>query len=53
MMRILENGDIVRMVLTNGFSLSVDTEEDRIRVEKYLFKDSVMQKYIESAWFSL
>jgi len=49
MMRILENGDIVRMVLTNGFSLSVDTEEDRIRVEEYLSKESVMQKYIEFA----
>ena len=39
MMRILENGEQVRMVLTSEFSLSVDTEEDRLRVEEYLSKE--------------
>ncbi len=45
MMRIIENGGQVRMVLTDVESLSVDTEEDRQRVEMLMEGDALMQKY--------
>ena len=37
MMRILENGENVRMVMTSETSFSVDTLEDLIRVEKIIY----------------
>ena len=45
MMRILENGKNVRMVLTSEESFSVDTEEDRMRVEELMLDDQLMQIY--------
>jgi len=45
MMRILENGKNVRMVLTSEESFSVDTEEDRKRVEELMLNDHLMQSY--------
>ena len=34
MMRIIENGDKVHMVMTDVKSYSVDTEEERVIIEK-------------------
>ena len=45
MMRILENGENVRMVMTSETSFSVDTLEDLIRVEKIMESDSLMKAY--------
>ena len=45
MMRIIENGDKVRMVNTNALSLSVDTEEDRQNVEGKMENDLLMNQY--------
>ena len=45
MMRILENGDKVKMVMTDANSFSVDTEEDRIFVEKKMIGDALMSEY--------
>ena len=45
MMRILENGDKVRMVMTDSDSFSVDTEEDRIFVEEKMMEDQLMKNY--------
>jgi CMP-2-keto-3-deoxyoctulosonic acid synthetase len=36
MMRVLENGYKVKMVPTNYESYSIDVDEDKKRVEKYL-----------------
>ena len=38
MMRVLENGEKVLMVPTSAKSFSVDTEQDRIKVEKIMKK---------------
>jgi len=46
MMRIIENGEKVKMVLTDADSLSVDTEEDRQRVEKCMTDDLLISKYV-------
>jgi len=46
MMRIIENCEQVKMVMTNVKSFSVDTEEDRIRVEEMMINDNLMKKYI-------
>ena len=46
MMRVLENGENVKMVPTNHVTFSVDTEEDRKKVEEYLSKDSLMKSYL-------
>ena len=45
MLRIIENGDKVRMVLTDAVSFSVDTEEDRAKVEKQMSGDYLMDTY--------
>jgi len=45
MMRIVENGDKVRMVMTDANSLSVDTEKDRKNVEERMVGDSLMSSY--------
>ena len=45
MMRVLENGENVRMVMTSEASYSVDTFEDLIRVEKIMESDSLMKIY--------
>tara|TARA_B110000008_G_C16874643_1_gene526289 strand:+ start:260 stop:1030 length:771 start_codon:yes stop_codon:yes gene_type:complete len=45
MMRVLENGENVRMVMTSEASYSVDTLEDLIRVEKIMESDSLMKTY--------
>jgi len=45
MMRIIENGEFVRMVMTQFESLSVDTEEDRVRVERKMESDVLMNSY--------
>ena len=39
MMRVLENGEKVLMVPTSAKSFSVDTEQDRIKVEKIMKKE--------------
>ena len=48
MLRIIENGENVRMVHTNESSFSVDTEEDRKRVEKLMENDSLMDIYFDA-----
>jgi len=45
MMRIIENGQKVRMVMTNTDTLSVDTPQDLKNVEKKMEDDGVMNKY--------
>lgn len=45
MMRILEHGDQVRMVLTEVVSYSVDTPEDLACVEEAMKDDVLMKKY--------
>jgi len=45
MLRIIENGGKVRMVPTSGTSLSVDTDEDRKRVEGRMGGDPLRQAY--------
>jgi len=45
MMRILETGGKVRMVMTDAKSFSVDTEEDRLNVENKMVGDTLMVEY--------
>ena len=45
MMRIIENGDSVQMVLTDAKSFSVDTESDRLFVEEKMIGDILIPKY--------
>ena len=45
MMRIIENGDKVHMVMTHAKSLSVDTEEDRRNAEAKMADDELRLKY--------
>ena len=45
MMRVIENGDKVRMVMTEADSYSVDTEDDRKNVEEKMFHDQIMLDY--------
>ena len=47
MMRIIENGDKVHMVMTDVKSYSVDTEEERVLIEKKMTGDSLMSKYVD------
>lgn len=47
MMRILENGEKVKMVMTDTTSYSVDTEEDRLKVEKAMESDLFLHKYMK------
>lgn len=46
MMRIIENGEKVRMVKISSYPYSVDTEEDRVNVEKRMVADKLMARYI-------
>ena len=46
MMRILENNEKVRMVMTYDMTYSVDTKSDLIRVQKMMKKDNLMKKYM-------
>ena len=48
MMRIIENGENVKMVMTNIQSCSVDTEADRLKVETMMKDDPIMKEYIYS-----
>ena len=45
MMRVIENGHKVRMVLTEGQSIGVDTPAHLKKVEKYMEKDNLMRMY--------
>lgn len=45
MMRIIENGEAVRMVMTDAETLSVDTPEDLMKVQKYMDRDLLMKRY--------
>ena len=45
MMRIIENNDKVRMLMTDTESLSVDTEEDRQRAEEMMQDDALRKEY--------
>ena len=45
MMRIIENGDKVHMVMTQAQSLSVDTEQDRLQVEAKMENDQLRLTY--------
>ena len=47
MMRIIENDEKVRMVMTNEYSFSVDTETDLNNVERKMENDKLMMTYIE------
>jgi 3-deoxy-manno-octulosonate cytidylyltransferase (CMP-KDO synthetase) len=49
MMRIIENGEKVHMVLTKACSLSVDTEEDRKNVEEKMIGDTLMKDYLNES----
>ena len=48
MLRILENGEKIRMVMTNINSLSVDTEYDLMRVKKVMINDQLMNQYSDA-----
>jgi 3-deoxy-manno-octulosonate cytidylyltransferase (CMP-KDO synthetase) len=45
MMRIIENGEKVRMAMTEVKSFSVDTQEDLLNVEKKMENDQLMTQY--------
>jgi 3-deoxy-manno-octulosonate cytidylyltransferase (CMP-KDO synthetase) len=45
MMRIIEHGDDVHMVMTNSETLSVDTKDDLLKVEGKMTKDKIHLKY--------
>lgn len=49
MMRVLENGDKVRMVHTSSPNLSVDTPEDLERVRKLMRDDPLLEAYMPPA----
>ena len=49
MLRIIENSEKIHMVMTNVNSLSVDTENDLLNVEKVMSKDSLMNQYYSDA----
>lgn len=48
MMRVLEHGLDVRMVPTQYGSMSVDTEADRVRVERAMLEDSLYRRLFKS-----
>ncbi|TGK32558.1 3-deoxy-manno-octulosonate cytidylyltransferase, partial [Leptospira gomenensis] len=45
MLRVLEHGYRVKMVHTDAVSYSVDTEADRVNVEKHMLHDSIRKSY--------
>ncbi len=47
MMRILENGENVRMVMSDIETLSVDTKKDLNRAVNMMSRDPLMEKYIK------
>ena len=49
MMRIIENGEKVHMVLTNASSLGVDTQEDLKKAEEKMKSDILMKEYINKS----
>ena len=48
MMRIIENGEKVRMVMIDDISFSVDTAEDLKKVQQEMKNDALMHTYISS-----
>lgn len=48
MLRILEHGEDVHMVMTNSVTQSVDTPSDLTRAEELMKEDSLMNQYLES-----
>jgi 3-deoxy-manno-octulosonate cytidylyltransferase (CMP-KDO synthetase) len=46
MMRVIENGDKVKMIKVNDITYSVDTLEDLNKVQEEMKNDSLMQTYI-------
>ena len=46
MLRVIENGDKVRMVMTENQSIGVDTPEHLERVEQLMTDDPLMRKYL-------
>ena len=49
MMRIIENGEKVHMILTNASSLGVDTLEDLKNAEEKMKGDILMKEYINKS----
>ncbi len=45
MMRVIENGGNVRMVMTDQVTYSVDTPQDMMKVESYMKDDPLLRKY--------
>ena len=45
MMRVIETGEKIKMIMTQSKSLSVDTEEDRKNVEQLMEGDELMHDY--------
>ena len=45
MMRLLENGEKVRMVMTESESYSVDTPEDLLKTQKAMESDALLIQY--------
>lgn len=45
MMRVIEHGYKVKMVFSDALTLSVDTAEDLVRVEKLMRNDSLIKQY--------
>ncbi len=48
MMRVIENGNKVHMVLTEEISCSVDTEDDLKKASELMKNDILMPKYLDS-----
>jgi len=46
MLRVLENGDTVQMVMTEKETYSVDTEEELNNVELKMKSDDLLARYI-------
>ena len=46
MLRVIENDEIVKMILTKTKTWSVDTKEDLIKVEKKMKNDNLLNAYI-------
>jgi 3-deoxy-manno-octulosonate cytidylyltransferase (CMP-KDO synthetase) len=46
MMRIIEHGEKVKMVMVTETSVSVDTEDDRINAEEKMIDDQLMNHYL-------
>ena len=46
MMRIIEHGEKVKMVMVTETSVSVDTEDDRIKAEEKMIDDQLMNHYL-------